>query len=127
MHLYDTSFLHLGPLEQDTVLQTIHQAKPPAGHDIWQKMSVHRLWVFLLDDLVEAYYRHPYAWDEIGFGGPAYPRGYMRLEGGKAEPWEVEEQRYEWEAPITALSSEYRKPTSPGAEKQQTSGQPGTH
>ena len=23
-----------------------------------------------------AFYSHPWAWNEIGFGGPAYPRGY---------------------------------------------------
>ena len=25
------------------------------------------------------FYSHPWAWNEIGFGGPAYPQGYMRL------------------------------------------------
>jgi len=127
MHLYHTSFLHLGLLEQDAVLQTIHQAKPPAGHDIWQKMSVHRFWMLLMQDVVEAYYAHPYAWDEIGFGGPAYPRGYMRLEGGKPEPWEVEEQRYDWEAPVTSRSGAYMPVGGPGGHKQITPGQEGTH
>ena len=28
---------------------------------------------------MEAFYSHPWAWNEIGFGGPAYPQGYMRL------------------------------------------------
>ena len=37
-------------------------------------------------DCVEAYYAHPWAWDEIGYGGPAYPRAYMRLEGGCRSP-----------------------------------------
>ena len=26
-----------------------------------------------------AFYAHPWAWNEIGFGGPAYPRGYKIL------------------------------------------------
>ncbi len=69
----------------------------------------------------------PYAWDEVGFGGPAYPRGYMRLEGGKPEPWEVEEQRYEWKAPAASLSDVYRPIGGPGGHKTQTSGQEGTH
>ncbi len=56
-------------------------------------MPVHRYWMLLLQDCVEAYYAHPLSWDEIGFGGPAYPRGYMRLERGEPEPWEVEELR----------------------------------
>ena len=37
------------------------------------------------------YYAHPYAWDEIGFGGPAYPRGYFALNFGAPEPWEARE------------------------------------
>ena len=53
-------------------------------------MPVKHYWTLLVQDAVEAYYAHPYAWDEIGFGGPAYPRGYMRLERGQPEPWEVE-------------------------------------
>ena len=35
-----------------------------------------------------AFYSHPWAWNEIGFGGPAYPRGYMRLGVGQKEAWE---------------------------------------
>ena len=46
--------------------------------------------------------------NEIGFGGPAYPRGYMRLENGAREPWEVDEVRYEWAAPEGSLSDDYR-------------------
>jgi hypothetical protein len=60
----------------------------------------------IVSDAVDAYYAHPWAWDEIGYGGPAYPRAYMRLERGEPEPWEVEEQRYEWEAPAGTLSDE---------------------
>ncbi|MBV9690138.1 MAG: gluconate 2-dehydrogenase subunit 3 family protein [Ktedonobacteraceae bacterium] len=126
-HLFQRSFVQLEPQEQDQVLQTIHDANPPAGEDIWQKMSVMHFWLLLMQDVIEAYYAHPYAWDEIGFGGPAYPRGYMRLEGGKPEPWEVQEQRYEWQAPPTALSDVYKPVGGPGGHKQQPSGQEGTH
>jgi len=58
----------------------------------------------LLEDSVNVYYAHPWAWDEIGFGGPAYPRGYMRLENGLPEPWETDEVRYIWTAPADTLS-----------------------
>ena len=59
-------------------------------------MSIGRFWQLLMQDALEGYYSHPWAWDEIGFGGPAYPRAYTRLERGEPEPWEVEEQRYDW-------------------------------
>lgn len=124
-HMHGKPFIELGPKEQDEVLQTLHEGKPPAAQEIWQRMSVNRFWTLLVQDAIEAYYAHPYAWDEIGFGGPAYPRGYMRQELGMPEPWEVEEQRYEWEPPSTSLSGEY-KPIGLG--KHETpAGQEGTH
>lgn len=126
-HLYHASFVDLEPLQQDMVLKSIHEAQPPAAHEIWQQMSIHRFWLLLMQDIVDAYYAHPYAWDEIGFGGPAYPRGYMRLEGGKPEPWEVAEQRYAWDGPATSLSDTYEPLGGPGGHKQQTTGQEGTH
>lgn len=126
-HMHQRLFIELGPLEQDQVLQTIHDDDPPAGHEIWQKLPVRRYWMLLVQDVVEAYYAHPYAWDEIGFGGPAYPRGYMRLEGGRPEPWEVHEKRYEWQAPPSSLSGAYKPIGGPGGHKTQTPGQEGTH
>lgn len=91
--------------EQDVLLKSIHDAEPaPGAADIWQRMSVERFWALLVQDCVEVYYAHPWSWDEIGYGGPAYPRAYMRLEGGEPEPWEVEERRYEWEAPAVSVS-----------------------
>lgn len=125
--LFSQSFIQLEPREQDQVLQTIHDGNPPAGEDIWGKMPVTRFWMLLMQDAIEGYYAHPYAWDEVGFGGPAYPRGYMRLEAGKPEPWEVEEQRYEWKAPPTSLSDAYKPVGGPGGHKQQTSGQEGSN
>ncbi|HET9784219.1 MAG TPA: gluconate 2-dehydrogenase subunit 3 family protein, partial [Terriglobales bacterium] len=86
------------------VLLSIHDARPPAGAAIWKRMAVQRYWLLLVNEVVRVYYAHPWAWDEIGFGGPAYPRGYMRLERGDAEPWEKPERRYEWHAPADSLS-----------------------
>jgi hypothetical protein len=60
----------------------------------------------MMGDAIDAYYAHPWAWDEIGFGGPAYPRAYTRLERGEPEPWEVEEKRYDWLAPEDSVSDE---------------------
>jgi hypothetical protein len=38
--------------------------------------------------ILSAFYSHPWAWNEIGFGGPAYPRGYARFGPGQRESWE---------------------------------------
>jgi hypothetical protein len=45
----------------------------------------------LLPDIVKAYYSHPTAWSEIGFGGPASPRGYVRMGWNRRDPWEAAE------------------------------------
>jgi len=45
----------------------------------------------LLPDIVRAYYSHPTAWSEIGFGGPASPRGYVRMGWNRRDPWEAVE------------------------------------
>lgn len=43
----------------------------------------------LLTEAVSAYYSHPDVWSEIGYAGPAYPRGYVRTETGLTDPWEA--------------------------------------
>ncbi len=105
-HRYNGSFLALPYFEQELVLKAIHDGKPEAAPEIWKQMSVHRFWQMIMGDAIDSYYAHPWAWDEIGFGGPAYPRAYMRLERGEPEPWEVEEQRYEWLEPAHSASAE---------------------
>ncbi len=102
-------FLDLDCLSQDLVLKSIHDGEKVAAHDIWLRMSIHRYWHMLVQDCVTAYYAHPWAWDEIGYGGPAYPRAYTRLEDGLPEPWEKDEQRYEWAAPANSVSDVFEE------------------
>lgn len=45
----------------------------------------------LARDIVFAYYAHPVAWSEIGWGGPASPRGYVRMDYDERDPWEAAE------------------------------------
>ena len=42
-------------------------------------------------DILAAYYSYPAAWNEIGFGGPAAPRGYVRMYFNRRDPWEAAE------------------------------------
>ncbi len=42
-------------------------------------------------EAVAAYYSHPLVWSEIGYAGPAYPRGYVRSELGLTDPWEAKQ------------------------------------
>jgi hypothetical protein len=124
--LYGRPFHLLETLSQEQILKSVHDAQPPAAHELWSKLNIERLWALLVSDCCAVYYAHPYAWDEVGFGGPAYPRGYMRLEEGEPEPWEVDEVRYSWNAPADTLSDREESHGS-GREHQTHPGQGGTH
>lgn len=124
---YGRTFPELTWAEQDELLKSIHDARPREGaSEIWARMEIHRFWALIMSDCIESYYAHPWAWDEIGFGGPAYPRAYTRLEHGEPEPWEVEEQRYEWLAPAAALSDPTSREIAAHSEHP-AAGQGGTH
>lgn len=47
----------------------------------------------LLHDICGMYYSHPHAWSEMGFGGPANPRGYVRMYYDRRDPWEAVEAK----------------------------------
>jgi hypothetical protein len=58
-------------------------------HDgVWLQLDPERAWSVVMRSVLAAFYSHPWAWNEIGFGGPAYPRGYARLGIGLSEAWE---------------------------------------
>ena len=83
-------FVDLTVHRQELFLKSLHDGKPDPEQCGLAKDAGPPLLGVLMEDCVTAYYSHPWAWDEIGFGGPAYPRGYMRLENGLPEPWEKE-------------------------------------
>ena len=124
--LHGGSFHRLSTLDQETILKSLHDGKPAAATELWKRMNIERFWTLLVGDCAAVYYAHPWSWDEIGFGGPAYPRGYMRLEDGEAEPWEVNEKRYAWAPPPDTLSGVEEKHGG-GSEHQTTPGQGGSH
>jgi hypothetical protein len=45
----------------------------------WDDLDSSKAWSVVMRHALSAFYSHPWAWNEIGFGGPAYPRGYMRM------------------------------------------------
>jgi hypothetical protein len=61
--------------------------------DEWHGWSADHIWSLWTRYACSAFYAHPWAWNEIGFGGPAYPRGYQALGIGKLEHWEVADGR----------------------------------
>lgn len=87
---FGAQFFDLDGVRQDEVLQAIRGGDPPG--EVWRRVPARRWWVYVaLRQITGVYYAHPYAWDEIGFGGPSYPRGYFALNHGAPEPWEPRE------------------------------------
>jgi hypothetical protein len=71
---------------QRTVIQAFSEG---ALHgQVWDELPCGRAWGVIMRGVLSEFYSHPWAWNEIGFGGPAYPRGYARLGAGQRENWE---------------------------------------
>lgn len=85
---FGTGFAECSWADQEALLRAVQHT---TGQ--WHGMprgSVWSLWTRYADT---AFYSHPWAWDEIGFGGPAYPRGYKNIGLDAREPWEVADAR----------------------------------
>ncbi len=71
---------------QDQVIQAFADGK--LHGQVWDELPCSHAWSVVMRDILSAFYSHPWAWNEIGFGGPAYPRGYARMGVGQREAWE---------------------------------------
>ena len=63
------------------------------GDEDWHGMVAARVWSLWTRYACTAFYSHPWAWNEIGFDGPAYPRGYKNMGVDRLEPFEVPDAR----------------------------------
>ena len=80
-------FADLDPEAQEALVGQL--AKGSLQSQSFDRLNVPRAWSVCVRMILEAFYSHPWAWNEIGFGGPAYPRGFMRLGPiGTREPFE---------------------------------------
>jgi hypothetical protein len=83
-------FQKLSPEDQDTLLRDVQYIH--VERRFWRELPAGGFFTHhLLKQVVAVYYSHPDAWSEIGFGGPASPRGYVRLGFDEHDPWEAEE------------------------------------
>jgi hypothetical protein len=88
------SFPLAEPKQQAEICHDFSKGQLHGG--VWGSLNVGRAWEIVMRDVCQSFYSHPWAWNEIGFGGPAYPRGYSRfgsphLQGAETETWEAEE------------------------------------
>lgn len=85
---YGAAFIALKPEQQQAVLQSVSRSQTKDGQ-AWTGVNPADFFKQILHDAVSAYYSHPLVWSDIGYGGPAYPRGYVRVEKGLTDPWEA--------------------------------------
>ena len=69
------------------------QAVQDRGSKDWHGLNAAHVWSLWTRYACTALYAHPLAWNEIGFSGPAYPRGYKNAGVNKLEPFEVRDAR----------------------------------
>ena len=85
---HGSPFHALSPEQQDELLRRMQHGEltaPAWGGMPCRLFFEHRV----IPDITHAYYAHPIAWSEIGFGGPASPRGYVRMGLDRRDPWEA--------------------------------------
>ena len=89
----------------------------------WPAKHVWSLWTRYA---CTAFYSHPWAWNEIGFPGPAYPRGYLNPGIDARERWEVADhhrrrpdpvRRTEWNGPARARRATRARRGEPARER----------
>ena len=65
------------------------QAVQDLGAKEWHGLNAAHVWSLWTRYACTAFYAHPSAWNEIGFPGPAYPRGYKNPGVDGRESFEV--------------------------------------
>jgi hypothetical protein len=82
-HGHESGFANAGSDRQHEIVERFSK-----GELAWE-LPTSKAWGVVMRGVLGAFYSHPWAWNEIGFGGPAYPRGYIRLGAGQRERWEA--------------------------------------
>jgi Gluconate 2-dehydrogenase subunit 3 len=84
-----TGFAACSPEDQAKLIQAVQDL---TGQE-WHGRSAKHVWSLWTRYACTAFYADPTVWAEIGFPGPAYPRGYKNLGVGALEPFEVRDAR----------------------------------
>jgi hypothetical protein len=82
-----SDFVHAPAETQCAIIDAFAQGK--LHGEVWDELPPANAFSVVMRSVLSAFYSHPWAWNEIGFGGPAYPRGYARFGVGQRESWEA--------------------------------------
>ena len=89
---FQTPFVELPGGRQDDLLRIVQKGEVRAPE--WAGFPVTSFFKSRVQhDVVTYYYAHPRGWDEMGYGGPASVRGYVRLGFNGQDPWDAVEEK----------------------------------
>jgi hypothetical protein len=104
---HHSPFARLRPAEQARLIQAVqdlaHHNQP------WHDYPAARVWSLWTRYACTAFYSHPWAWNEIGFPGPAYPRGYLHPGINARERWETPDRADVDPVPFAARTEQARQ------------------
>lgn len=83
--MFSRGFAECDAATQRALIQTIQDT----GAKEWHGLTASHVWSLWTRYACTAFYSHPEVWNEIGFPGPAYPRGYKHTGVDSREPFEV--------------------------------------
>jgi hypothetical protein len=105
--VFGRNFAALTREQQAALVQDV-QDRAAAG-ERWYDKPASQIWSLWTRYACAAFYSHPWAWNEIGFGGPAYPRGYKNRHVGGREPFEVADHEHIDPVPFAARVERARR------------------
>ncbi len=88
---YGAGYAELTASRQARLLQDVQDLADRAQH--WRDWPASHVWSLWTRYACTAFYSHPWAWNEMGFSGPAYPRGYLNPGINAREGYEVPDRR----------------------------------
>ena len=81
---------HVAELDAGCQAALVQEVQDQAsGGEQWHGVSAKHVWSLWTRYACAAFYSHPWVWNEMGFPGPAYPRGYINLGVAARDRWEV--------------------------------------
>lgn len=104
---HGAGYAELAAPDQARLLQDVQDLSDDGAS--WHGIEAKRVWSLWTRYACTAFYSHPWAWNEIGFSGPAYPRGYLNPGINAREKWEVADHHDEDPVPFAARIERARK------------------
>lgn len=107
LKFFRLKFALLSRDQQASIIQAVQDKA--SSSESWYDRPAQQVWSLWTRYACAAFYSHPWAWNEIGFGGPAYPRGYKNAHVGGREPFEVADRTNRDPVPFSSRVEEARR------------------